>query len=44
MKFVFPWFGPVRCLVEEFVKINFEGEFKTIIDLRGRVRIVLAAL
>ena len=35
VKLVFPRFGPVGRLVEEFVKINLEGEFEAIVDLRG---------
>ena len=34
VKPVLPGFGSVSCLVEEFVKVNFEGEFEAIIDLR----------
>ena len=30
---VFPRFGPIGCLVEELVKVNFEREFEAIIDL-----------
>jgi len=37
VKFVFRGFGPVGGFVEEFVKVNFEGEFEAIIDLRGRL-------
>ena len=35
VKLVLPGFGPVGRLVEEFVKVDFEGEFEAIIDLRG---------
>ena len=30
---VFPRFGPIGGLVEEFVKVDFEREFEAIIDL-----------
>jgi len=40
MKPVLPGFGPVSRLVEEFIKVNLEGEFEAIIDLRGSVKIV----
>lgn len=33
MEFVLPRFRPVGRLVEEFFKVDFEGEFKAIIDL-----------
>ena len=33
VELVFPRFGPVGCLVEEFVKVDFEREFEAIIDL-----------
>jgi len=35
VKLVLPRFGPVSRLVEEFVKVDLEGEFEAIIDLRG---------
>jgi len=35
VKLVLRGFGPVSVLVEEFVKVNLEGEFEAIIDLRG---------
>jgi len=35
VKFVLPRFEPVSRLVEEFVKVDFEGKFEAIIDLRG---------
>jgi len=36
MKSVLPGFGPVGSLVEEVAKVNFEGEFEAIVDLRGK--------
>lgn len=33
MEFVLPRFRPVGRLVEEFFKVDFEGEFKAIINL-----------
>ena len=41
VKLIHPGFGPVSGLVEEFVKVDFEGELETIVDLRSRVRITL---
>lgn len=38
LKLVLPWFRPVSRLVEEFVKVNFEGEFEAIVDLRGGLK------
>jgi hypothetical protein len=35
VKLVLPGFGPVSRLVEEFVKVDFEGEFEAIVDLQG---------
>ena len=35
VKLIFRGFGPVSCLVEEFLKVNFEGEFEAIVDLGG---------
>lgn len=35
VKFVLPGFGPVNRLVDEFVKIDFKGEFEAVIDLPG---------
>ena len=35
MKLVLPGFSPISRLVEELVKVDFEGEFEGIIDLRG---------
>jgi len=35
VKLVLRGFGPVGGLVEEFVKVNFEGEFEAIVDLQG---------
>ena len=35
VKLVLRGFGPVRGLVEEFVKVDFEGEFEAIVDLGG---------
>lgn len=35
MKLVFPGFGPISRLVEEFIKVNFKGEFEAIVDLWG---------
>ena len=40
VELVLPGFGPVSRLVEEFVKVNFERKFETIIDLWGGVRIM----
>ena len=40
VKLVFPGFGPVSRLIEEFVKVNFEGKFEAIVDLRARVKII----
>ena len=37
VKLVLRGFGPVSGLVEEFVKVNFEGKFEAIVDLRGRL-------
>ena len=42
VKFVFPGFGLINRLVEEFVKVNFEGEFEAIICLRSSIKIVPA--
>lgn len=33
VKLVFPRFGPVSRLVEEFIEVNLEGEFEAIVDL-----------
>jgi len=38
LKLVLPRFGPISRLVEEFVKVDFEGEFEAIIDLRGGLK------
>jgi len=34
MKPVLPGFGPVSSLIEEVVKINFQGELEAVVDLR----------
>jgi len=34
VELVFPRFGPISGLVEEFVKVDFEGEFEAIVDLQ----------
>jgi len=44
VKFILPGFRPISHLVKEFVEIDFEGEFKAIIDLQGGVRIVPTTL
>ena len=41
MELVLPGVGLVSRLIEEFVKIDFEGEFEAIIALRGRVEVIL---
>ena len=40
VEFVFRGLGPVGRLVEKFVEVNFKGEFETIVDLQGEVRVV----
>ena len=38
VEFVLPRFRPISRLVKEFIKVNFEREFKSIVDLCGGVR------
>ena len=41
LKLVLPGSGSISGLVEEFSKVDFQGEFEAIIDLPGRVRTIL---